>query len=201
MLPVYCISLQRQPDRLRRTRDEFGRYGIAIHAFPAIDGQKSKLKATVELHHDGGVPYFIGDHHIGIILSHLMVWHHIVASGTEAAMIVQDDVKLCTNFPDRFYECWDELPADWEYVWVGHCCAAGRPCTRITSRVWEVRWPMCDHCILVKRSGLEKMLEPMNEFRAPLDIALIENVFSKGLVRTYTFLPGLALQYDTDLSP
>ena len=199
MVPVYCITLDLKGPRALRTVEEFRPYGITPTLVRGIDGAKAALKPTLELHHNDGYPYFICAHHIGIILSHLMLWNHLLTARVPAAMIVQDDVKLCENFLSRFEEAYAELPGDWEYAWVGHCCAADRPAFQITPHIWDVRWPMCDHCHLVKLSGLEKMFEPMVEFRAPLDIGIIDNVFAKGLVKGYTFKPRLALQHDTFL--
>lgn len=197
MVPVYCITLDPKGQRAQRTVDEFRPYGITPTLFRGIDGKKAALKATVELHHDLGEPYFIGPHHIGIILSHLMLWNHLVTAKVPEALIVEDDVKLCKNFADEFSSSYSELPNDWGYALVGHCCAVGRSSQQITKRVWHVQWPMCTHCYLVKLSALEVMFESMVEFRAPLDIAIIDNVFAKGIAKCYTFLPRQAEQYDT----
>lgn len=199
MIPVYCITMDPNGARAQRTVQEFQKYGITPIMSLGFDGYKSGLKSTVEMHHNDGYPYFIGPHHMGTTIAHLMMWHHLVTAKVPEAIIVQDDVKLCQNFLDEFQKSYAELPADWEYVWVGHCCAADRPANQVTPRVWNIRWPMCDHCILLKLSAAEKMLTPMNEFRAPVDVALIDNVFSKGLVKAYTFQPRQAEQYDTML--
>lgn len=196
MLPVYCLTLDPKGKRAARTVEEFRPYGITPTLVRGVDGNKAALKATVELHHNDGYPYFIGPHHIGIILANWMLWNHLLLAKVPEAMIVEDDVKLCDNFIEEFKAGYAELPSDWGWAFVGHCCAQGKPTTQVTHRIWDARWPMCFHCYIVKSSALELMIDPMLEFRAPVDVSIIDNVFMKDLVRAYTFKPRLASQHD-----
>ncbi|HUD11067.1 MAG TPA: glycosyltransferase family 25 protein [Candidatus Saccharimonadia bacterium] len=199
MVPVYCVTTDPKGPRALRTIEEFRPYGINPIIVRGFDNKKWNLKPLTEMHHNEGFPYFIDWRATGCYLSHWMTWNHLILSKVPYAMIVEDDIKLCGNFTNEFEAGYAELPSDWGYGLVGHCCAGGKPANVITPRISDIRWPMCTHCYIVKLDALEKMIEPMAECRSPIDIAIFENVFSRGIVKCYTFTPRLAVQYDTFL--
>lgn len=201
MAPVYCITLDPQGVRAQRTVEEFTRYGVTPTLFRGVDARKWGVKTSIKMKDHEGQPYYIAPTVCGCTLSHWMLWNHLITAKIPEALIVEDDVKLCLNFQDEFKKSYSELPHDWQFAFVGCCCADGRMALPITHRIWDIRWPMCTHCYLVKAGALEKMMEPMAELRIPTDIALIENVFAKDIVKAYTMRPNLALQYETYLSP
>lgn len=199
MVPVYCITLDLKGARAKRTLEEFAAYAITPKIVRGLDAHKWGLKTTIEFHRNLGEPYYLWDTVVGCSLSHWMLWNYLLTANVPEALIVEDDVKLRQNFLEEFNACYAELPQDWQFAFVGRCCAADKPTKQITPRVWDIRWPLCTHAYLVKLSALEIMMDPMAEARAPFDIALTENVFAKGLIKPYTFKPNLALQHDTFL--
>jgi GR25 family glycosyltransferase involved in LPS biosynthesis len=201
MVPVYCITLDANGARAQRTVAEFGQYEMPVHLVKGIDARKWGVKTSIHMKYHEGAPYYIAPTVCGCTLSHWMLWNHLVLSKVPEALIVEDDVKLCVDFRSEFEKSVEQLPADWEFTYVGACCTQGLTSQLVTQRIWDIRWPMCTHCYLAKSSALEKMLDPMAELRTPTDIALIENVFAKGIVKAFTMRPNLALQYDTYLSP
>lgn len=201
MVPVYCITLDPNGKRALRTIEEFRPYGVTPTMIRGINGPKWGLKTSIKMKDHEGAPYYIGPTHIGCTMSHWMLWNFLLTTNVPEALIVEDDVKLCVNFGDEFARYYAELPVDWQFTFVGCCCAEGRLSIPVTPRIWNIQWPLCTHCYLVKTSGLEALMEPMAELRTPTDIALIENVFEKGIVKAYTMRPNLALQYDTNLPP
>jgi GR25 family glycosyltransferase involved in LPS biosynthesis len=201
MVPVYCITLDPKGKRALRTVDEFGVYGMPVTLFQGIDARKWGVTTTIKLKDHEGKPYYIAPTVCGCTLSHWMLWNHLITAKVSEALIVEDDVKLCVNFRNEFAQSYSELPQNWEFTFVGCCCADGRQSQPLTQRIWEVRWPLCTHCYLATSSALEKLMEPMAELRTPTDIALVENVFQKGIVKPYTMRPNLALQYDTYIPP
>lgn len=199
MIPVYCVTMDKKGERAQRTVKEFSPYGITPTMFRGINAIEWGIMTCKEMHHNGGIPYFINPSVCGCTISHWMLWNHLLISKIPEAMIVEDDVQLCDNFLEKFLAGYAELPQDWTYALVGHCCAGGKPATQVTARIWDIRWPMCNHCYLVKGSGIEALMDGTAELRAPIDIALNEKVFMQNLGRAYTFMPRLALQYDTFL--
>jgi|SRR5579871_3045993 len=201
MVPVYAITLDINGTRAKRTVEEFRPLGVTPTLFRGIDARKWGVHTTTKMKDHEGKPYFIAPTVCGCTLSHWMLWNHLITAKVPEALIVEDDVKLCVNFQDEFDRSYAELPKDWEFTFVGCCCADGRLALPLSPRIEEIRWPMCTHCYLVKLSALEKMMEPMAELRVPTDIALLENVFEKGIVKALTMRPNLALQYDTYIPP
>jgi GR25 family glycosyltransferase involved in LPS biosynthesis len=201
MVPVYCITLDPQGKRAQRTVDEFRPYGVTPTLVRGINAPKFGIRTSIKLKDHEGAPYYIAPTVCGCTLSHWMLWNFLLLNKVPEALIVEDDVKLCLGFQAEFDKSYAELPANWEFTFVGCCCADGRLSLPVTARISEIQWPLCTHCYLVKASALEKMMEPMAELRTPTDIALVENVFEKQIVKAYTMRPNLALQYDTYIPP
>lgn len=201
MVPVYCITLDPKGKRAERTVEEFRPYGITPTLFRGFNAAKWGARTSIKMKDHLGEPYYIGPTQIGCIISHWMLWNHLLTAKVTEALVVEDDVKLCVNFLAEFERSYCGLPLDWQWAFVGHCCASDKPAAQVSERVWDIRWPMCTHCYLANLSCFEAILEPMAELRVPIDITLIENVFARGLVKAYAFQPGLAIQYDTYLSP
>ena len=200
MIPVYCITLDLQGKRAQRTIEEFRQCGVTPAMVRGINAAKWGLKTSIELHHNEGKPYFIDPGGVGCTLSHWSLWNHLFLSKVHEAMIVEDDVKLCYGFQQEFDKSYAELPGDWQLAFVGHCCAGDKPSTQVTPRIWDVRWPMCTHCYLVKHSALEVLLDHAAQVRTKLDAMLVEDVFEKSLLKAYTFQPRQAEQYGTFLA-
>lgn len=189
-VPAYCLTLRRHPKRAEEAREEFAREGVEARFVEGVDGEAWGL----------AVPHRRGDRHAvtpgraGLWLSHWTLWRQILASGEEEALILEDDVTLTAGFKEAFRLARADLPADWQVAYVGHCCTDGRRTHRYTPRVACVEWPVCLHAYLVRRSALPVLLAAVGRPDGYLDQFLAAEVYGKGLLRCYTFLPGLAAQ-------
>jgi hypothetical protein len=107
-MQVYCINLERNPERREMVQAEFEREGLDVTFFRATDG---KVEAPEKL--------FISKSEWGCADSHIRVWRDIVEKGHEMALVFEDDITLVPNFTSKLQEVMDELPPDWDFVNLG----------------------------------------------------------------------------------
>lgn len=107
-MQVYCINLERNPERREAAQAEFDREDLHVEFFRATDG---KVEAPEGL--------FITKSEWGCADSHIRVWRDVVEKGYEFALVFEDDIALVPNFTSELIKVLDELPDDWDFVNLG----------------------------------------------------------------------------------
>lgn len=191
--PVYSIYCEELPDRKRGIADEMRKAGINHIPWRSYHGKTWGLQ-TSKVYTEGECPITPG--HAGLILGHYALWQHLLASGVEDALIVEDDAVLADDFAAQAAQVLASRPKDAQLIFLGH---VGLPPGVLRDPVSHglVR---CDHvygthCYWVHRSALPVLLRTMNELRSHIDIQLIENVLRPGLIQWYSADPCLAEQH------
>jgi GR25 family glycosyltransferase involved in LPS biosynthesis len=186
--PIFCITCRQTPQRTRKADEHFRERGLDVQFFPGIYGKAfglgTVLQAQLKHRMLGG--------HLGAFLSHYMLWQTLTYLPYEEILILEDDAWFDTNFYERFFRAYADLPKDWQFVFVGGVLMGGRPLERITEHVGIMRYPCGMHAYLVKRSTLPVLLQTNQEARAPIDLQLMENSFPT--MKCYTFTPSLVKQ-------
>src|SRR5262245_60674499 len=112
--PIYCIACEQLPDRREAAASHFAERGLAVTFVQGIHGESWGLDTR---HcHAPGVRITPG--HIGLILSHWMLWQHLWLSGVAEALILEDDAIIPADFPARFTALMAAVPAETELVFV-----------------------------------------------------------------------------------
>ena len=106
---IYCINLERRPDRKSEAIQEFEQYGIGpIDFFNATDGK---------LHTPTGLS--ISASEWGCSDSHLRVMRDVVENGYNCVLVFEDDVRLTPEFKTIVVEILETLPEKWDYINLG----------------------------------------------------------------------------------
>jgi GR25 family glycosyltransferase involved in LPS biosynthesis len=108
---IYCINLERRPDRLAEARAEFNREDIGeVEIFRATDGRA-----------DAPEGIRISKPEWGCSDSHIRIWRDVVQNGYECALVFEDDVKILPNFNYKLEQVLEDLKSvpDWDYVNLG----------------------------------------------------------------------------------
>lgn len=104
-MKVYCINLERRPDRREKVEEEFQREGLEnVEFFTATDGCDHPRMNRGEC---------------GCTDSHIRVWRDIVDRGHPWALVFEDDARLVENFQVELDEVFAVLPKDWDYINLG----------------------------------------------------------------------------------
>jgi GR25 family glycosyltransferase involved in LPS biosynthesis len=182
-----------------RTRQHFLERSVDAAFFYGIHAVKLGIETTLPYEVDGGpgCGYKTAQTGIGCWLSHRALWAALLLLPDQLFFVVEDDAK----FPENWQERVDRAVADaghFDMLFVGSCCTQGKPKTHISGEVYEVKWPMCTHGYIVRRTALETLIATQDEARcyAPIDIALSFHSFHR-MSRVYTVLPRILEQFDT----
>lgn len=146
---IYCINLDRRQNRWRFMKKQFDKFGMLVEKWRAVDGNELDLAKLVE---DGflslqaigrflmpddqkvyGIDLTPGA--IGCAMSHMQIWMDIVEIvshedfGLDEAyfLVVEDDCRFLPGFSEELLKKrLEEVPEDWEMVYLGGVDAAGR---------------------------------------------------------------------------
>jgi GR25 family glycosyltransferase involved in LPS biosynthesis len=105
---IYCINLERRPDRRESAQREFDRNGITgVEFFKGTDGRA-----------DAPDGLRISKPEWGCSDSHIRIWKDILDNGYECALIFEDDIRILPDFNAKLQQVLYELKSfpDWDYV-------------------------------------------------------------------------------------
>ncbi len=105
-----CINLDRRPERWQRMQRAFAEQEIRdVRRFAAVDGNAALLPHDW-IHTPGAY---------GCLRSHLQVVREARDAGASSVLIFEDDAVFDPQFKDKFAGFIQELPADWDMLFLG----------------------------------------------------------------------------------
>jgi hypothetical protein len=181
---VYCINLDRRPDRLENFKKEVEKYNLGeFKRFSAYDGKQ--LNLTNE--------YNLKPGEIGIIKSNLDIIKDAKKNNYKTILIIEDDCVFrdeIINFEDYF----KLLPSDWDMLYMGgnHNTHMGvKPPLKINDKVVKLHSTYSAHFIGIKSSVFDQIEELLEKGQQPLDV---EYVTLQKIFNCYSFTPALTSQ-------
>lgn len=106
---AFLINLKRRPDRLESALRHFGSIGIRPEVFNAID---YKMVPCPSYWTEGGPAWACRE-------SHLCILRRCLNEQIEPVLVLEDDIYLCPNFPERLDTFIKEVPDDWDGLMLG----------------------------------------------------------------------------------
>ncbi len=193
-LPVYLINIDRAVDRLAEIRRQSGEFSIEIERVSGVDGAAIPREQWVDVDHRlfqlrHGRLILPGEY--GCYQSHLLALRQFLASGRDAAVIIEDDISLDGQFLDRAWAAKQAVPKAEVIKLVNHRWNGFRVHAR------SDRGDVLGRCLfgpqgstacyLVTRSGAEKIVKSLAVMSLPWDVAVERgwdvraSVFSTGV--------------------
>jgi GR25 family glycosyltransferase involved in LPS biosynthesis len=107
---VYCINLERRPDRKRSASEQFAIHGIEnVEFIKATDG---KLHAPLDIE--------ITPSEWGCADSHIRIWRDILEKGYETVLIFEDDVRIHDGFLENLGFIFQDMKdQEWDFINLG----------------------------------------------------------------------------------
>ncbi len=107
----FLINLKRRPDRLKYALEQFEKIGISdVKLIPAVDANELGLKSNIERIKPGMV---------GCFESHKLIMKACLDNGIESYVVFEDDPKFIDGFNQLLEMALQQLPSDWEFVYLG----------------------------------------------------------------------------------
>lgn len=195
MLPnCHAITLSETPERTARLRHHMMANGIAWTPFEGINAAVWGLTTLLPYEVDTpGSGYIMEQKHVGLHLSHYLLWRKFQDSSEQTLTVMEDDVAFVDGWQDQYVTARNNLPEDWDMLFLGSGNTFDKPKEQVSENIWRVKWPQCTHLYCVNRKALPTLLNTQKRSWAPIDLALIFNSFPH--LNVYTVLPRLAYQY------
>lgn len=196
-VPIFFINLERSNDRRKNILKMLKKKEIDGIITKAVDGndlniEELKKNGTYDVNY--AVKKFSRDlspNEIGCALSHLNIYTKIVDENIAACIICEDDINLVEDFKKKINKVLDELPSDWELVYLWYRTKEFRTISdNIISFPSKTHIPGGAVCYMLKKSGAKKLLKEAFPIHYPSD-SLIGRGYRWG-IKTYGTDPQLA---------
>ncbi len=148
---IYCINLDRRPDRWDECCSIFNIMNLEVERFSACDGQ---------LIDTGYGKVYNGE--LGGTISHTRLFKKIKDEGFEKVLILEDDVEFCKNFEENFNSSIQEVPNDWDLLFLGGNHTGGYD--KISQRVGRVYRTYALQSYAVNKKSIDTLYENMIRF-------------------------------------
>jgi len=199
---IYCINLDRRPDRWEESLKEFEKLNINVERVSAIDGQ-TIIPPT-------GFRYPVGA--FALLLTHIQIIQNAIRNGYKNFLLFEDDVTFIDDFYEKFNAKIQYLPNDWDMFYLGgnhifHCSwgkfqlITGDKSFIPTKQNYKLLdyelcrtpWTQCAHAIAFNSKFYNNLLIQINRYPGEA----IDNIhfFSqRDGYKAYTFIPSLSVQ-------
>lgn len=152
---IYCINLDRRPDRWKLASDQFYKHQLKVERFAAIDGNDFKINYPA----DNG--------NNGCTLSHYFLIERAKILGFDSVMIFEDDAELHPDFNNLLAECFEQLPADWDMLYFGGSHRE-KP-TPVTDRILRVNRTLTTHGYIIRSTMYDQVINNFKNLDNPVD--------------------------------
>lgn len=138
---VYCINLDRRPERWSFMQQQFTHLRLPVQRWSAVDGRTLDVPQLAEMGlvaKEAMPRYYLPDEQklfgtdltdggLGCALSHMMIWRDILsrqhedgASPSDVYMVVEDDCQFLPGFCEGLLSSrLSHVPDDWELIYLG----------------------------------------------------------------------------------
>jgi len=176
---IFCINLDRRPDRWESVKKEFEKWGItSVERYSAIDGN------TIENNTN------ILNGELGILETHYNLIKKCKDENLDTILVMEDDVYF-TEKIKQIDEYMDSVPKDWDLLYFGGTHVYGPPPVAINDKVVKITHTVAIHCVAIKKNIFEPLLLTAKKRQKQIDVcyAQLQKSFD-----SYCFHPNIALQ-------
>jgi len=174
---IYCINLDRRPEKWRTVQHEFYTHGLQVERMPGVDGNDFRIQ----------YPCSPGNN--GCTLSHLQCIERAKFLGFETIMILEDDVILHPDFNNLLYGAMDELPENWQLVYLGG--THREVPVKVSEHIYRVTKTLCVHAYIIRNTLFDFALDAFKSLHQPCDCYYADKQHEGNM---YVINPPLAWQ-------
>jgi GR25 family glycosyltransferase involved in LPS biosynthesis len=148
---IFCINLDRRPDRWEECVEIFKNKGLDVERFSACDGQ---------LIDTGYGKVYNGE--LGGTISHTRLIKKIIDDEYNRVLILEDDVEFASDFLKISHSILKELPENWDILFYGGNHTGGFK--KISDNLIRVYRTYALHCYAVNKPSAKIIYDNMIRF-------------------------------------
>lgn len=153
--------------------------------------------------------HMIGQKYVGSFLSMYVIYNVMLHHSADYFMVLEDDTRFNPDWRERLTKALDEIPKDFDFLFVGSCCAVGKGEIQVKegSEVYRyprtsqfpALYPMGGNCYIIAKKCLEHVISTQRDAYAHADISLALHSFPQ--MDVYAILPRLCEQLNNENLP
>lgn len=178
---IFCINLDERTDRWKQAKEEFDKHNLIVERVSGINGSKMNLSFPSEIK-EGAV---------GCALSQLFCIKYAKQIGLNNFLLLEDDIEFDSNMNATFNECFQEVPDDWDMLYLGGQHFHGMNLTKITQHIYKCEYTLAAHSVVLKNTVFDRFIDKLVDITKPCDVHYAE---SHKDINAYVIIPHLTWQ-------
>ena len=179
------INLDKRKDRLKRFISRITPLGASlggtVERFSAIDG--NTIPTEKRNNWSAGAA--------GCKQSHIDIITECRKNKVKSVLVLEDDVTFVPDFKDRFKLFMDDVPEDWDMLYLGGNHQAAPK--QIKNQVHQV-WVFSTHAYAIKDTLYDHILDTLAPKDEPIDVSYQRSIHDSSKWKTYGCHPQIAGQ-------
>lgn len=151
-----------------------------------------------------GKGHIMGQKYTGSFLSQYVIYSVCNQLPDSHFMIMEDDTRFSDGWYPALEKALQEIPSDFDWIFVGSCCAIDKRAERIGDKLYKyprtkqfpVNYPMGGNCMIVSKKCLPHILATQRDAYAPADISMALHSFHE--MEVYSILPRICEQLNNE---
>lgn len=176
---IFCVNLDRRPDKWELAQKEFAKWGIDVERFPAIDGN---------LYHKP--EHRVPPGSIGNCMSKIGILRLAIERNYDNVLILEDDVEFADDFNTKFGEWSKEVPGNWDMLWIGGNHNGKTP-PKFSEHLYRITNTYATHAFALRNTVFKAVLSDLEPLEPQDDIILTR---MQKMSLALCFAPNLAYQ-------
>lgn len=130
---------------------------------------------------------------ISLILKHNYIWNDMIKNNISDVIVLEDDALLDDDFIKKFNLYIQELPNDYDLLWIGSCCNLHSKNIEPNKHIYREDGSRCTHGYMISLKCAKKMIEHHLINNLPVDFMFNEAIIKYGF-ENYWLEPDLVTQ-------
>lgn len=206
---LYLDNEDKWKQRTLEGEQHFNSVGITdILKVKGIHGESFGIEGTLEYNYDNPhLHHKIGTPNTSLCLSMQIVYQVELNHRCDYFLFLEDDSRFKDNWKEVVEQALREIPKDFDFLFVGSCCAAGKQGIKVGTNLFHyphrrgsyAQYPLCGNAYIVAKKALPKILETQRTAYVNVDINLAVNTFP--YLNVYAILPRIVEQNNNEHLP
>lgn len=191
--------------QFEKAKEYFASQGLDTYFVEGIHSEKWGI-ASKHIYLLDGRPeqqFYISDAKVGGFLSWYLLYHIAKVMPYSHFLFLETDCRFKDGWKEKLNEELNNVPEDFDFLFVGSCCAEDKEPVHVKGDVYEFpyrgedKWqfyPQCGHCYIIAQKAMQTLIDTQRDIANPVDVSLIKYAFPK--LKIYAILPRLADQGD-----
>jgi len=178
---IFCLNLDSRPERWENVCTELAKHNLEVERISAIDGKKCQKPPDIK----------IKDGAYGSLLSQFFILKYAQHLGLKNFLFLEDDVEFHEDINNYFNHVKNEIPDDWDMLYLGGNHYPGQNLEKITEHVYRCECTISIHAVAFNAKIFETMIHKITDISQNVDI---HYALSQSNINAYVAIPHLAWQ-------